>query len=291
LNYDYPLFRPPSEAYSLILQLTIGCSHNACTFCTMYKGKKYRQKEWPEIRELIEEAAGVYGQARRIFLADGNALSLPSDVLTAALQMINERFPRLERISIYGSPQDILNKTAEELRELRRHGLGLIYMGIESGSERVLKMVNKGVRPEEIVLAGKQARECGFTLSATIISGLGGAEYWEEHAVETAGVVSAINPEYLGALTLFLREGAPLWRSVQKGEFTMLTPWEILRETRLLIENLDLENCLFRSNHVSNYFDLGCVLNKEKETVLQRIDRYLVSPLVKSLPLVMERGL
>jgi radical SAM superfamily enzyme YgiQ (UPF0313 family) len=257
----------------------------------MYKGKKYRPKKWPEIKELIAEAARDYAQARRIFLADGNALSLPSEILTAALQMINERFPRLERISIYGSPQDILGKTVGELRELRRHGLELVYMGIESGSERVLKMVKKGITPGETIMAGKKARECGFALSATIISGLGGAEYWEEHAVETAGVVSAINPEYLGALTLFLREGAPLLRSIEKGQFTMLAPWQILRETRLMIENLELNDCLFRSNHASNYFDLGCILNREKEAVLERIDRYLASPFIKSLPVEINRGL
>jgi len=283
--YDYPVYRPPSEAYSLILQVAIGCSHNACTFCTMYKTKRYRQKSWEEIKKLIESSAGAYPRASRIFLADGNALSLPIQTLVQTLEMLRRCFPRLERISIYGGPHDILSKTKEELALLGQKGLDLVYLGIESGSEKVLKMVKKGVSPQEMTEAGRKVIDSGLGLSATIISGLGGKELWEEHAVETARVASAINPHYLASLTLLLENGAPLLSRVQKGEFSLLTPWEVLRETRKMIENLELHDCVYRSNHASNYFSLACVLNREKEDVLSRIDKYLERPDIKALPI------
>ncbi len=283
-EYDYPLYRPPSEAYSLILQITIGCSHNACTFCTMYKSKRYREKTWPEIQELITRTALLYPRTRRVFLADGDALALPTDVLVKTLELLYARFPALERVTIYGGPKDALRKSDKELRLLADKGLKMVYLGIESGSARILQLVKKGVTPEEMITAGQKLRTNGLKLSATVISGLGGRELWEEHALETARVVSAINPDYLGFLTLVLPEEAPLYRRVAEGSFTMLTPWEVLRETGLFLKEVEVENCVFRSNHASNYFRLAGVLNQEKPELLQAIARYLADPRIKALP-------
>lgn len=290
-DYDYPLYRPPSEAYSLILQVSIGCSHNACTFCTMYKGKKYRQKTWPEIDHLIKDASRQYPRTNRIFLADGNALGLPEEILIQVLENLYLSFPALERVSIYGGPNDALQKTDADLKALHSKGLSLVYLGIESGSDQILKNINKGVSANEMIQAGKKIKNSGIKLSTTLISGLGGKEYWKEHAVESAKVVSAINPDYLGTLTLVLQDGAPMLKQIKKGEFQMLTPWEILQESKLFIENLNLMNCIYRSNHASNYINLAGILNKDKDIILEKIDQYLANSYIKSLPANNDRNL
>lgn len=291
VEYDYPVYRPPSEAYSLILQVSIGCSHNACTFCTMYKSKRFRIKTWPEIEEMIRETSRDYPRVSRVFLADGNALALPTELLIKTLDLLYARFPRLERVSIYGGPADILAKTPEELQQLKKHRLDLVYLGVESGSGRILDAVKKGVSPADMIAAGQKVKASGLGLSVTLISGLGGKDLWEEHALESARVISAIKPDYLALLTLTLERGAPLLRDVEAGKFSFLTPWEVLRETRLLIENLDLKGCIFRSNHASNYFSLGGVLNEEKEKLLQAIDAALDRPEIKKLAATNDRRL
>jgi radical SAM superfamily enzyme YgiQ (UPF0313 family) len=250
----------------------------------MYKSKRYRQKNWSEIEQLIAATARKYPRTRRIFLADGDALSLPTDTLLQTLENLYASFPSLERVSIYGGPKDALNKTDTELKNLREKGLNLVFLGIESGSETILKEVKKGVSPQEMIEAGTKLKNAGLKLSATVISGLGGKKHWENHAIETARVVSAINPDYLASLTLVLQDEAPLLRKMERGEFEMLTPWEVLKETRLYIDNLHLSGCTYRSNHVSNYFSLACILNEEKEAILKRIDQYLTDPHLKSLP-------
>lgn len=291
LDYDYPLYRPPSEAYSLILQVSIGCSHNACTFCTMYKSKKYRQKTWPEIAQLIKDAARQYPHTCRIFLADGNALALPTEILMQVLESLYLSFPSLERVSIYGGPNDALQKTDADLKTLQSKGLNLVYLGIESGSDLILREIKKGVSANEMIKAGTKIKDSGIKLSTTLISGLGGKKHWEEHAVESAKVVSAINPDYLGTLTLVLENGAPMLKQIEKGEFQMLTPWEILQETKLFIENLNLSNCTYRSNHASNYINLAGVLNKDKDKILEKIAQYLANQYIKSLPATNDRSL
>lgn len=291
MEYDYPVYRPPSEAYSLILQIAIGCSHNACTFCTMYKTKRFRSKTWAEIAEMIVETSGEYPRTKRVFLADGNALSLPADLLVKVLDLLYESFPRLERVSIYGGPRDILNKTPKELLCLKNHRLDLVYLGVESGSDTILKNVKKGALPADMITAGQKVKASGLGLSVTLISGLGGKDLWEEHAIESARVISAIKPDYLALLTLVMDQGAPLLRDEKEGRFSLLSPWEILRETRILIENLDLYNCVFRSNHASNYFSLGGVLNQDKEMLLHSIDMALDNPEIKKLPATNKRRL
>lgn len=282
-EYDYPLYRPPSEAYSLIIQATLGCSQNKCTFCSMYKSKKFTIKPLEQIKKEIDFFRIYVKKAERIFLADGDALIMPMKILKEIFIYINEKFPEAERISLYGSPKSILLKTPEELLELKNLGLGLIYLGVESGSDKILSSVKKGVSREEIIAAGKKVKKVGIPLSVTAIAGLGGKENSIEHAVETASLISEINPDYLGVLTLMLEEGTELLEEYKKGNFIPLSSSEILEETKLMIKNINVkEKCIFRSNHASNYVSLKGTLPYEKENILKTIDSALENNEIKS---------
>ncbi|MFZ5943168.1 MAG: radical SAM protein [Bacillota bacterium] len=269
MQYDMPLYRPPSEADSLILQITLGCSHNKCTFCSMYKTKKYRVLSDQEIEQHLAWAKDYYPFASRIFLADGNALALNTEKLSRLVSGLYKEFPNLERVTAYAGPKDILEKKLSELQAIKDSGLQMLYMGIESGSPVILKEINKGVTPAEMIEAGQKARQAGFKLSCTIILGLGGRDNWREHAVETASVINAIQPEYVGALTLMVEDITPLARKVKNGEFDLLNPQEVLQELEVFISHTQLENCIFRSNHASNYLALKGTLNKDKEKLLE----------------------
>lgn len=282
-EYDYPLYRPPSEAYSLIIQATLGCSQNKCTFCSMYKSKKFTIKPLEQIKKEIDFFRIYIKKAERIFLADGDALIMPMKILKEIFIYINEKFPEAERISLYGSPKSILLKTPEELLELKNLGLGLIYLGVESGSDKILSSVKKGVSREEIIAAGKKVKKVGIPLSVTAIAGLGGKENSIEHAVETASLISEINPDYFGVLTLMLEEGTELLEEYKKGNFIPLSSSEILEETKLMIKNINVkEKCIFRSNHASNYVSLKGTLPYEKENILKTIDSALENNEIKS---------
>lgn len=282
-EYDYPLYRPPSEAYSLIIQATVGCSQNKCTFCSMYKSKKFTIKPLEQIKKEIDFFRIYVKKAERIFLADGDALIMPMKILKEIFIYINEKFPEAERISLYGSPKSILLKTPEELLELKNLGLGLIYLGVESGSDKILSSVKKGVSREEIIAAGKKVKKVGIPLSVTAIAGLGGKENSIEHAVETASLISEINPDYFGVLTLMLEEGTELLEEYKKGNFIPLSSSEILEETKLMIKNINVkEKCIFRSNHASNYVSLKGTLPYEKENILKTIDYALKNNEIKS---------
>ena len=282
-EYDYPLYRPPSEAYSLIIQATLGCSQNKCTFCSMYKSKKFTIKPLEQIKKEIDFFRIYVKKAERIFLADGDALIMPMKILKEIFIYINEKFPEAERISLYGSPKSILLKTPEELLELKNLGLGLIYLGVESGSDKILSSVKKGVSREEIIAAGKKVKKVGIPLSVTAIAGLGGKENSIEHAVETASLISEINPDYFGVLTLMLEEGTELLEEYKKGNFIPLLSSEILEETKLMIKNINVkEKCIFRSNHASNYVSLKGTLPYEKENILKTIDYALENNEIKS---------
>ena len=282
-EYDYPLYRPPSEAYSLIIQATLGCSQNKCTFCSMYKSKKFTIKPLEQIKKEIDFFRIYVKKAERIFLADGDALIMPMKILKEIFIYINEKFPEAERISLYGSPKSILLKAPEELLELKNLGLGLIYLGVESGSDKILSSVKKGVSREEIIAAGKKVKKVGIPLSVTAIAGLGGKENSIEHAVETASLISEINPDYFGVLTLMLEEGTELLEEYKKGNFIPLSSSEILEETKLMIKNINVkEKCIFRSNHASNYVSLKGTLPYEKENILKTIDYALKNNEIKS---------
>ncbi len=275
MQYEGTVYRPPSEAYSLIIQVTIGCSHNQCSFCSMYKDKKFRIRRLEEVLDELEEARSHYREVKRIFLADGDAMICKTAYLKEVLVKIKNLFPECERVGIYSSPQSIMNKTIEELSELRKLGLGIAYLGIESGSDKILKYIQKGTTAEEMILAGRKILTSGIKLSATLISGLGGKEHWQEHAIESARIVNAIQPQYLGLLTLLLEPGVSLEAQVKNGEFQLLTPIEILKETKMLLENFALNHCIFRSNHASNYISLQGTLPEDRQRLIRQLDEAL----------------
>lgn len=267
--YDGVIYRPPSEG--LILQVTVGCRHNQCSFCSMYKGKSFRVKSKDEIEETISEGLSYHRFAEKIFLADGDALTLDTLILLDLLDRLYKSFPKLKRVGIYGGPKDIMAKSPRDLELLKEHGLGIVYLGVESGSPYILEAVHKGVNPEEMILAGQKIVASGLLLSCTVILGLGGKEYSEEHALATAKVISAINPQYLAALTLMLEPAAPLYREIQAKKFIMLSPFESLEELESMIRHLDVTDCVFRSNHASNYLPLRAHLPEQKEKLLQTL--------------------
>ncbi|KOA19441.1 oxygen-independent coproporphyrinogen-III oxidase-like protein YqeR [Clostridium homopropionicum DSM 5847] len=275
MRYEGAVYRPPSEAYSLIIQVTLGCSHNECTFCNMFKDKKFKIRKLEDIFEDLSMAREYYKIVKRVFLADGDALILKTDDLEKILVKIKELFPECERIGIYGTPQDILRKSKEDLIKLKNKGLDIIYLGVESGSDEILKDVNKGATAKEITEAGKKIMDIGILLSVTLISGLGGKEKWKIHAEESAKVISEINPNYLGLLTLIVEPGTPMYDKVNNGELELLSPMEVMVETREFIKNLNVKNCVFRSNHASNYAPLSANLNEEKERILAQLDNLI----------------
>lgn len=275
MRYEGTVYRPPSEAGSLIIQLTIGCARNTCTFCTMYKDKTFRIRELEEVVEDLHLARKYYNRVavKRIFLADGDALIVKTKDLLYILEKCKEVFPEVERISVYGAPKDILGKTAEELKTLREAGLEMVYMGLESGDDNVLSYVKKGVTSAEMIEAGQKVRAAGMILSMTLISGLGGKTWMQGHAENSARVITAIKPEYVGFLTLMIEPGTPLYDQLRSGAFVPLDPQEVLEETKIFIEQVDAEGTMFRSNHASNYIPLGGTLNKDRQKILGQIQQ------------------
>ncbi len=285
LRYQEPLFRPPSEARSLILQATLGCSHNKCTFCYMYKAKKFQIRPWKELYQEIVEAGREYPYMKRVFLADGDPLVLETSYLLRILEALYQHIPALERVSIYATPQNLLEKSPQELRLLRERGLHLIYLGIESGDDQVLAETKKGVNAKEMVEACRKALDAGFVLSTMVILGLGGARRWKEHIMNTAKVVNRIGPHYLAALTLMVFPGTILHRQVREDEFPMPTMRQIMEEMALLVELVEVET-VFRSNHVSNLLPIKGTLPRGREKVLAQIEAAI--PLTPDTPLPTE---
>ena len=272
MRYEGMVFRPPSEARSLIVQLTIGCARNTCTFCSMYKEKKFRVRKLEEVVEDLKSAKKYYGSMiRRIFLADGDALVVKTEDLIYILHVIRELFPRLERVTAYGAPADALMKTPEELRQLKEAGLDMIYIGAESGSDRILKAVKKQATAAEIEDACRKLKEAGMAVSVTLISGLGGRELLEEHAVASAKLISAIKPEYVSILTLMLEPGTELYEQHKAGKFELLTADEVAAEMLLFLQNTDSEGSVFRSNHASNYVPLAGTLNEDTPRMISQL--------------------
>lgn len=275
MRYKGKVYRPPSEAYSLIIQVTYGCSHNRCAFCDMYDDKRFALRPMEEIREDFRLARQVYRRVERVFLADGDALMRKTDELLEILAMVYSLFPECQRVTCYASPRSLQVKTEEELRRLRESGLKMVYMGLESGCDAVLERMQKGHTAAAIVAAGQKARRAGLALSVTAISGLGSRELLREHAVDTARALSAMNPEYIGLLTLMVEPGTPLEKWVREGSFTVLGPEDILRETELLLQHIDSEGSVFRMNHASNYLTLKGTLNQDRDAMLERVRKGL----------------
>ena len=271
MRYKGKVYRPPSEAYSLIVQVTYGCSHNRCAFCDMYDDKHFSLRPMAEIREDLELARRAYRRVDRIFLADGDALIRPTGDLTEILGLAYGLFPECRRVACYASPASLRVKSEDDLRLLRGRGLKMVYMGLESGCDAVLTRMRKGHDAAAIVAAGQKARRCGLALSVTAISGLGSVELWREHAVDTARAVSEMKPDYLGLLTLMVERGTPLEQWVRDGSFTLLTAPEVLKETELFLRHVDSEGTVFRANHASNYLTLKGTLNGDRDALLSQL--------------------
>ena len=274
-TYDTPVFRPPSEARSFILRVTRGCAHNKCTYCNMYRGVPFQILKDEEISRQIALAAH-YGKdrVRRVFLADGDALVLSTAKLLKILQALRDTFPKLQRVSSYAAPKDILRKSEEELRQLKEAGLQLLYYGMETGDDATLKAVNKGVNGEEAVEAGRRVTASGMKLSIMVILGLAGKEGSHRHAIETAKAINIIKPTMWSALCLMLYRGSELLDQFERGEFNPLSPAELMEELYTIMENVNLpedRHCLFRSNHISNYIPLAGTLPKDKQRLLAEI--------------------
>ena len=273
MRYYGDVYRPPSEARSLIVQVTYGCSHNTCAFCSMYKAKRFAVRPLEEVLEDFREARRIYPRVDKIFLADGDALVRKAGELETILDTIRELFPECRRVTSYASPSSIRIRTDEELRTLREKGLTMVYMGLESGCDDVLKLMRKGHGAAEIVEMGQKVRRNGMALSVTAITGLGGPALMERHALETAEAFNAMNPEYIGMLTLMVEPETPLYDWVREGSFQLLTPPQVLEETRLLVEHLDSPGSVFRMNHASNYLSLRGTLNGDQAAMLATIDQ------------------
>ena len=274
MRYEGDIFRPPSEAYSLLVQVTIGCTHNKCTFCSMFKDKKFRVRDVQEVFEDLEDARRTYRYVERVFLCDGDALCLSNNRMLPILDKVRELFPECKRVNVYGNAKAVLHKTLDELKELREHGLEMVYLGAESGSDKVLQDICKGVNAEQLIEAVHKIEYAGIKASVTFISGLAGKAGWREHAIETGKMVSRMNASYVALLTLMLDPRAPITGQIQRGELELLSPEEVVAETYLMLEHMNpTKPCVFRSNHASNYLSLKGNLPQDKEKLMAKLRR------------------
>jgi len=276
LEYDYPLFRPPAEANNVIIQVTLGCSYNNCSFCSMYKTKNYEVRELEDVYRDIDTIASSYPNTHKIFLADGDALSLPSEQLLTILKYLQKAFPKLRRVSLYASAQNILSKLEEELKALCDNKLNLIYYGVETGSNLILKNIIKGVTQSEIIDSLNRASDLGMKISATVILGIGGEKYSQEHIEETAKVINATRVNYLSTLQLGLEEDAKDNFYKHFSGFKALDDSQLLQEQKKFLELLNPTNkIIFRSNHASNALHLSGTLPKDSNKLVQELETAL----------------
>lgn len=275
MHYEGMIIRPPSEANSVILQVTVGCSHNKCSFCGTYKGERFRIKDESIIDADIRYAARNLSFLRRLFLADGDALIIPQSKLRWILTRIRDELPWIQRVGLYGNAKSILRKSPEELQELRDLGLGIVYLGLESGDPQVLKEIRKGVGAERMIEAGRRVRTAGIKLSVTVLLGIAGRIRSMDHAAATGNVLSAMDPNYVGALTLMVLPNTELGQKVRRGEFELMEPAELLSELREMLRCTDLSQGLFLSNHASNYLPLKVRMPAGKAQALTLIDEAL----------------
>jgi radical SAM superfamily enzyme YgiQ (UPF0313 family) len=270
MKYEGMIIRPPSEADSLLLQVTVGCSHNRCTFCPTYKGERFRIKTFAEIEEDIREA-GRGMSINRVFLCDGDALIIPQPRLLEILACIQRHVCGIERVGTYANAKSILRKSPEDLAALHALGLRMIYMG----NEKLLGTIVKGASAAQMIDAGRRIREAGMTLSVTILLGIGGIDKGVEHALDTARILTEIDPDFVGALTLMLVPGTPLYDDYTQGRFVLPDTFGFLRELALIVRNASFTNCFFTSNHASNYLPIRARLPLDKEKTVRMIEHVL----------------
>jgi radical SAM superfamily enzyme YgiQ (UPF0313 family) len=275
MHYEGNCIRPPSEAYSILLQVTVGCSHNKCTFCGTYAGKRFRIKDEKIILSDILFAARYMKRQDRVFLMDGDALIIPQKRLMWILDRIKEHLPWVRRVGAYANAKSIRMKTLEELIELKENGLGILYLGVETGDPDLLKEIRKGTSAENLIKMGRKVREAGLKLSVTVLLGIAGRERSLQHAKATGELLSAMDPNYIGALTVMLLPGTPIHDDYTSGRFVLLDERELLQELREMISNTNLSRGLFFSNHASNYLPIKARLPKGKQDALDQIDAAL----------------
>jgi len=285
MPYVGAIYRPPSEARSFILQVTVGCSHNKCTFCSVYKDKRFQIKSLEEIAEDLKAAEPFAPHIRKVFLADGDALIIPQKKLVNIMGLVTETFPNLERIGIYGNAKSILRKSIDDLKALKELKLGIVYIGLESGNDEILRKVKKGDTTANMIEAAVRIHAAGITLSVTVILGLGGREMSRTHGIDTGKVLSKMDPEYAAALSLMLVPPAPLCEEYEAGRFELPGPFEMLEELDLIIAHMNVTHCFFSSNHASNYLPIQVWLPEGKEEILaliqeviQKHDRNILRP-------------
>ena len=272
MHYEGVIIRPPSEADSVLLQVTVGCSHNKCTFCGTYKGERFRIKDQAVIEADIRYASKNFSFLKRLFITDGDALILPQAKLIGLLTKLREEMPWLTRVGLYGNAKAILRKTPRELKELRELGLGIVYLGLESGDAEVLREIRKGVSPERMIEAGSRVRDAGIKLSVTALLGIAGRECSLAHARATGTVLTAMDPNYVGVLTLMILPNTELGQKVKEGNFQLLNQNELLLELREMLFHTHMTRGLFLSNHASNYLPLRVKMPTGKDKALQSID-------------------
>jgi len=272
MHYEGNIIRPPSESNSILLQVTVGCSHNKCTFCGTYTEERFRIKPESIVMQDIAFASKNCRRQRRLFLCDGDALIIPQGRLVNLLVEIEKHLPWVTRVGVYANAKSLKIKTLKELKELRTHGLGIVYMGLETGDDITLRNICKGASASDMIQMGKKARAAGYKLSLTVLLGIAGRSRSKMHAEETGKVLSAINPEYVGALSLMLIPETLLYREFKAGKFPILRPDELMRELREMIAHTHLSRGFFHANHASNYLPIKARLPRDKEDVLKLID-------------------
>ena len=294
MRYEGDIYRPPGEWKSYLLQCTVGCSNNTCTFCSMYKSKRYHIRPLEDVLEDIEMAKGTwYKNTETVFLCDGDAINLPMDYILAVLKALYEAFPRLRRVTTYAGPLSTLRKTPEELKTIHDAGLNRAYLGVETGDDALLKHVHKGVGADGMLQAGQRLVAAGFDLWAIIITGLegGGKDALERNASLTAKMINEMKPKHLSSMTLMAIEGTPLYEEVQRGELTLQTPFETLLETRELVRQIELSGLHYTSNHASNYLPIKCTLKEDRDKVVAELDEIIAKEDPSVLRPDMYRGL
>ncbi len=275
MHYEGNIIRPPSEANSILLQVTVGCSRNKCTFCGTYKGERFRIKPDSVIMEDIAFAAQHCRRQRRVFLCDGDALIIPQKRLLRILEEIDKQLPWVTRVGLYANAKALKMKSIDELKALKDHGVGIVYMGLETGDDVTLKKINKGATAAQMIEMGRKAKMAGFKLSVTVLLGIAGLERSQVHARETGRVLSEIDPDYVGALSLMLIPETPIHQDYLSGQFRLIEPQEMLAELRTMIATTNLTRGLFHANHASNYLPIRARFPKEKPATLKLIDEAL----------------
>lgn len=276
MDYVGHVIRPPSEAYSMIIQVTVGCSHNMCTFCGTYKDQPFRVKDLATIKRDIDEATSWGHPFDKAFLADGDVLILPTETILEIIAYLRKKNPRITRIGVYGNTKAILKKTIRELKELRDAGVGIVYQGIESGNVEVLRHIQKGAFPRRMHETALKIREAGIQLSQTVLLGIGGTAMSEQHAVDTGALLGKMSPDFASALTVMLLPNTKLYQEFRAGTFVLPDKFGLLRELKLIVENMEVKRpCLFTSNHASNYLPLRANLPGDKRKIITLLDQVL----------------